>query len=571
MTHFTPSGATGSSADSGSSAWRLDRRGLFGLAAGAAAVTLGGCSGSDAAGEGFGEHSSVDVPAHVDPAPVEGEIVSKVPGVPPGYTTIPSPLPNATDGVPGSGGEFTTFQVNWGAPPRPEAKNAYWQELNKRLGVKYRPSLVPADAYDTKLSTMLAGGTLPDMIFLHTESANVQQAIKDGAFAELSAVLGGDKIKDYPNLANVPAFQWQASAVNNGIYGVPVDLAYVNALHAYRQDWAKALGHPEPPKNADEFYELMTAMSKGKPVKGRRTFGFGGYSGGVATFINAMFSVPNNWAEKDGSLTNAIETDAFEQALTYTAKLWKGGAFHPDALSLADQGAKDRDLFYNGVTGWQVASADNWFLSGTLRSIAKKDPGARPELMLPFGHDGGAYTFPASPGYYAIVAVSSAAAKDEKRLEEILRIMNYLRAPIASEEGFFLRYGIEGVQYKLDASGAPQPTGDSAAANDRDAIFYTGLVPVVFYYPQQPSDVKDTVSYTETVTKSSIPDPTVGLFAPSAAKVSAKLDELATDYRNGIVSGRRPMSDLAAYRKDWKAQGGDQLRTELHDALQAKG
>src|SRR5690606_24486305 len=133
--------------------------------------------------------------------------------------------------------------------------------LNKRLGVEYKPTLVPADAYDDKLATMISGGEIADMVFLHTESANAQRAIQDGAFAELSDVLGGDKIKDYPNLANVPEHQWKASAINNGIYGIPVDLAYVNSLHVYRRDWAEKLGFDAAPKDADEFYELMTGMS----------------------------------------------------------------------------------------------------------------------------------------------------------------------------------------------------------------------------------------------------------------------------------------------------------------------
>lgn len=548
---------------------RLSRRSALGLSVAAVAGSVVGCSSSGSGGGDFGANEKLNVPAFIETPDVEGQITSELDGVPPGYTTLPSPLPKSTEGVPGEGGDFTTFQVNWGPPPQPEGKNAYWQELNKRLGVKYQPTLVPADAYDTKLATMISGGKIPDMVFLHTDSANAQKAIQDGAFAELSGVLGGDKIKEYPNLANVPTHQWEASAVNNGIYGIPVDLAYVNSLHVYREGWAKKLGFDAAPKDADEFYELMTAMTKGKPAK-RRTYGFGGYSGGVAAFINAMFRVPNNWSETDGTLVHMIETDEYEQALTYTAKLWKGGAFHPDALSLAEQGAKDRGLFDSGVTGWQVASADNWYRSGALRSAQKKDPAGDPQLLLPFGHDGGAYAFPSSPGFYAIVAISAEAASDEERLKEILRVMNYLRAPFASEEGFFLRFGLEGTQFSYDDNHAPKPIPDTPASGDADGLSYTGLVPVAFYYPEYEKDVTDTVSYTEDVTKNTVQDPTVGLFAESSAGSAGKLSELVTDYTNGIVSGRKPLSDLKKFREDWKAQGGDQLRTELVEALAKK-
>lgn len=543
----------------------LSRRALLGGTLAAATTSVVGCSSSE--DTGFGDNTSLNIPTHIDPPKVDGAIVSDVPGVPPGYTTLKHPLPKVTEGVPGRGGAFTTFQVNWGAPPQSLAKNKYWQEVNERLGVEYQPTLVPADAYETKLATMLSSGKVADMVFLHTDSANAQQAIQDGAFAELSGILGGDKIKKYPNLAHPEQFQWEASAVNNGIYGIPGDLAYVNSLHVYRQDWAKKLGFSAAPANADEFLELMSAMSKGKPAGSRRTYGFGGYSGGVSAFINAMFRVPNNWGEDGGQLTNMIETDEYEEALTYTAKLWKAGAFHPDALSLAEQGTKDRALFDAGTTGWQVASGDNWYLAGALRNVTRKDPGAKPELLQPFGHDGKEYAWPLSPGFYAVIAISAEAADDEERLDEILRVMNYLRAPIASEEGFFLRYGTAGVEFEFDDHGNPVSTTGSNAAADRDALFYTGLVPVAFYYPQE-EDVRNTVAYTEDLTQSGVKDPTVGLFADSSADTAAKLDELRTDYVNGLVSGRRPLTDLEKFREDWRKQGGDQLRNEFEEAIQ---
>ncbi|SDS68601.1 extracellular solute-binding protein [Microlunatus soli] len=546
----------------------FSRRLMLGLSATAVGGALVGCS-SQSTGSDFGKNTALKVPTHVDPPDVPGQIVSAVDGVPPGYTQLPKKLPTTTKSVPGKGGSFTTFQVNWGAPPRPKAKNKYWQELEKRLGVTYEPTLVPADAYEDKLATMISGGKIADMVFLHTDSANAQRAVQDGAFAELSAVLGGDKIKKYPNLANVPQYQWEASAINNGIYGIPVDLAYVNSLHVYRRDWAEKLGFDAAPKNADEFYQLMTGMS-GSKVGSGKTYGFGGYSGGVTQFINAMFKVPNNWSESDGRLTHMIETDEYEQALTYTNKLWRGGAFHPDALSLAEQGAKDRSLFESGTIGCQVASADTWFRSGGLDAVRSKGgEGSDPQLLLPFGHDGGDYAFPSSPGFYAVVAVSAEAASDEKRLAEILSIMNYLRAPFASAEGFFLRFGLEGVNFRYDKDGAPTPITENAANGDVDGLSYTGLVPVAFFYPDDSQHVTDTVHYTEAVTKSSIKDPTVGLFADSSAKVAPKLAELTTDYVNGMVTGRKPLSALKQFRQDWRKQGGDQLRTELQKGIQA--
>ncbi|WP_420114073.1 hypothetical protein [Pseudactinotalea sp.] len=539
----------------------LSRRSLLGLTAAAAVGTLAAC-GNGGEGSSFGGNATLDVPSNVPFEEVAGTIVSEVDGVPIGLTELPQPRPSATSGVPGSGAPFTTFQINWGTPPRSFGDNEYWQEFNERLGVDYRPDLVAPDAYETRLATLLSGGSVPDMSHLLTDSPNVQQAIVDGAFAELSEVLGGDRIHDYPNLAAVPEHQWRASAVNNGIYGIPTDLSYVNSLHVYRRDWADELGFTEQPADAEEFYELMTGMS----TLGSGRHGFGGLTGGVRGFIDSMFRVPNGWREDGGALESALETDEFEQSLAFLRRLWEGGAFHPDALTLSEQGAQDRALFDEGTTGWQVASADNWYFAGTLDTMRARHQGAEPELLLPMGHDGGDYAFPASAGYFGIVAISAEAAKDEDRLHEILSVMDYLRAPIWSEEGFFLRYGLEGVHFQYDDAGYPVSVPDSSAPADRDALFYTGLVPGALYFPNA-DDVRSAISYTEEVTRHIVTNPAVGLYVPSAASMQATLDDIVDDYVNGIVSGRRPMSDLEKFRSDWRDRGGDTIRTELQDAL----
>jgi hypothetical protein len=46
---------------------------------------------------------------------------------------------------------------------------------------------------------------------------------------------------------------------------------------------------------------------------------------------------------------------------------------------------------------------------------------------------------------------------------------------------------------------------------------------------------------------------------------------LQQEYVNQIVSGRRPLSDLAAYRQEWHQRGGDQIIDELRRGLDKAG
>lgn len=91
----------------------------------------------------------------------------------------------------------------WGAPPQARDKNAYWKELEKRLNVTYKPTLVASDGYNDKLSTTVASGKVPDLSFVQDNDVAGQRAIADGAYFDLSDTLAGDNVKKWPNLANV--------------------------------------------------------------------------------------------------------------------------------------------------------------------------------------------------------------------------------------------------------------------------------------------------------------------------------------------------------------------------------
>src|SRR5699024_5040250 len=66
---------------------------------------------------------------------------------------------------------------------------------------------------------------------------------------------------------------------------------------------------------------------------------------------------------------------------------------------------------------------------------------------------------------------------------------------------------------------------------------------------------------------STVPNPVAGIVAPSAATLNAKLDSLNEDYRNGFITGRRPLSELEEYRQAWLSGGGQTLCDAFTEAL----
>src|SRR5699024_6118828 len=143
----------------------------------------------------------------------------------------------SVDRDPDDGGDtVTTFQLMWGTPPVDREQNEYWQELEKRLGVTFEPQFVPAPTFDSKFSTMLASGNIPDLVFVDDQSATQLQSIGDGALADIAKVLMSAGIQNGQNLAARSADSWQAALKNRRIFQILAAIARITNLVDMRRD-----------------------------------------------------------------------------------------------------------------------------------------------------------------------------------------------------------------------------------------------------------------------------------------------------------------------------------------------
>lgn len=550
---------------------QLNRRSVLGLGLGALAGTalantaLAGC-GSPSAGPGSSGKGAVETPSHVDPPTFDGAVVAEVDGVPIGYPHVPRKLSPSLTEPPGRGSTIRHFQITWSPPATPFEQNKWWQGLAERLNVDYQVTEVPAGNYDAKFATMIAGGDLPDVVQL-LYTAGPLKAIKQGAFADLGDALGGDKVLKYPNLAHVRPDQWAACTINGGLYGIPIDIPSQLLEYRYRQDWAAKLGFPQPPTDAAEMAELLTAMTKGKPEGSKETWGVTAFPGSALGLAYAMYGVPNNWTYENGTLTHAIETPQFEEAIRWLVDLWQRGAFHPDALAMSAQTDRFRGFVGSGQVGIATDSAANFYNRGTPYNNAVRASDGGLVAFVPPGFDGKAEArFVKSSGSYGINAISAEAGKNPELLDEILRTFNYRRAPIGTEEWYYNAYGAEGVYNTRDDNGDPVPIDGTNIAADKGAIGY-GLLPQTWIFP----DVKDCVDNNSIMVRQAIADPTEGVQSDIKDTKQPALDQLFVNHVNQIVVGSRPLTELEAYRTAWRNQGGDQIRTDLEAQLKEEG
>lgn len=545
----------------------LSRRTALGLGVTlAGGSVLGGCS-NEGRGAQAGTEAGLELPVSLPRPDIEGTRLSAVEGVPPAYTKLPVPGFTSVEGVPGSGGVVKTFTITWGTPPKPLEKNPWQQAVNQALGVTLQPSIVPAQSFGDKLVTTIASGEIPDITTNEPSfrGRSARKYMPQGVFHDLRKFLGGDKVKQYPNLAVVPQYAWRNSRINGAIYGIPCYRNQtIGGTICYRQDWATKGGMAEKPTNAEEVMAWLKAIKRG---------------GGEGTYplatIDQTFDycgmqvqkAPNNWRlNEDKTLTKDLETDEYEAALVFANQLWKEKLVHPDVLTLTPNSAQFQGYFVDGRVGVCNGSIDSYFgRTGYFAKVAAKDADAECDVLVPPGATGGRGMIAPDLGFYCMLSIPSSIT-DQARIDELLRVMNYLAAPAGSAEYFLVHYGVEGHNYTLQ-DGVPVSSADPEIAAEA-FLSMLGSFTFGFFFPGADEQQALTCQkYAEEMTECFVADPTAGLDSETSYSRGDALSAIELDYVNAIVTGRKPVSALAELRTRWKSNGGDTMRGELEQAI----
>ncbi|GAB3410345.1 type 2 periplasmic-binding domain-containing protein [Flindersiella endophytica] len=539
------------------------RRGVL-LGAGAlAAAALAGCSSGGATAKPTAGSSNVPLPKYIPSPLAKGEIRSKFPGMPSAFPVLPDPLRVAHPKRPGDGTSMSMFTILWAPPPPSLRQNPYWQQMNHRLGLELKMIWGPSDSYDAKLATLLSSGDLPDVTVL-LPSATSNKALRQGAFADLTEVLSGDKMASYPSLAAlITEDNWRNTLIDGRIRGVVCPVPPVDTIFLYREDWARKLGLSSAPQNADELFEYFTRIPKAISKQGGRTpYGVGGFPGPFFGLVVSMFRAGPDWQERDGRVVSRIDTDAFAEAIGWCRKLWKAGGLHPDALALDSQEIKTIDMFHAGQLGLTKNGLQGPFTAGTPEYKMVQAGQAVP--LLPPGHDGGHCQWVQTNGWFSRWGISAKAAENPKRVDTILSTLDWLTSPFGTEEYMFNRFGMEGRHWNYNAEHEPVPVDDARLLSELTGF---GQFPHAYYFPGTPNGARDALAYADAMMTDSVPDPLSSLSSEVGDRVGGVLEKITADYVNQIVSGRRPIGDLDAYRKEYHARGGDQIIADLEKQL----
>ncbi len=540
----------------------MSRRTFLGLstavAAGAAATALTGC-GSSTGHRTEAASAKVKLPAYVPFTKITPDLPANAKGLSAGYLAYPEELIQSVPKAPGDGSKVTLLTEIWTQPPLPKGSNEHWQKINKELGVDLSAILGTDPGYEEKFSATVAGGDLPDLMWIPPNQGiqHIAQLLESKC-ADITEYVSGDAVKDYPNLAAMTPAHWKTAVVNGKIWGAPSPYPAFGQVYAGNPKvWEKAGGLSA--SSPDEF------LAKCKEVTGGKVWALEPIYVNAVSVMSQCFGTPNKWRQnKDGSLTFWQETDEYLAALDFVLKLKQAGVFYPGDPKMADAYLK----MAQGSIGATVFANP----SGARANLRTNDPSLAAEILIPFAAGG---RRPNHHYHLGTIGYTAIKKGSEKRVRMLLGVLNYLAAPFGSKERELLEFGTEGADFTYDEQGFPQRT---KKGKQQVEGFYSGLatattapfalLPSAFPGTHGPEDVKAIYAVEQKLIETAIANPTVGHYSDAYTEHYGRMSTEATDLVNDIVSGRKKIGEWKPFWTEWRSKGLDQMAREFQKSIE---
>lgn len=530
---------------------RLTRRTLL---YSTAALSLAACAPQGNGDTKSESPSPGEVPQYIPFSGIKPDLPGTADGVAPGFFNYPQP-PLERQGYPLEDGRSFTALMQALPPSTPPDQNQNYRQMMDRLGVGFEVLYGSYTEYRNKFQVTMASGDLPDLVMIIDVPQLPQLLAKN--FTDLTDILGGDGIKNYPGLANIPTPTWSISSINGRIWGVAQPRPPAGRVITARGDLMQDFGISDPNvelADGAEFTELLTLLSS-KPDR----YALGADPvGWLLPIVKTMIGVPNEWKVESGRFIHENETDEIKEALIRAQDLIKVGVMHPNSFMSP---AQNRPWFTSGVTSLYAQAFVGW--GGDARNFPEWDVG---NVRLPMWEGGGPAPVHKSPaGYDSWVAIKKTA--DESRVEQLLKVIDYIASPFGTQQYLDILYGVPGYSYNLDPSGNPVRIPD--APEIPNLTYAGGNSSAVLYGQGDEQIVRAQHSYLSEIMPSGLENPADGLYSETKVGKAASLAARTTSIQREILQGLRPLSAWDDFVKKWKSEVGDKMAAELEEAANA--
>ncbi|MEK8129123.1 extracellular solute-binding protein [Paenibacillus filicis] len=345
---------------------------------------------------------------------------------------------------------FNQGTFNAAAPVPSREEDVQRQMLESAMNIDLNMVIPQAGQATTKLNTLIAGGDIPDLIFLKTRT-DLAQYDDQGILADLTPYMD-----QFPELKKrFSEDSWDAMKYKGKIIAVP-GYDNVNGVRSLfiRNDWLKKL-NLQVPTTPDELFEVMKAFTERDPDgNGKKdTYGFiGGMNkeGVLQTYgfdvLMWMFGVnpPNAIDVKDNKPVLLFTDPRMKEALTYINRMMEAKVVDPDWVTMNTPDLLDQKLF-KGKVGVMVRDARR--LEPDAQQKMQEVGGEVPEWIIipPMKGPYGDQILETKTYQSNSWAISVKAGKDK-----IIRILSMLEYLFTDEKVYpHYAYGVEGIHWKL--------------------------------------------------------------------------------------------------------------------------
>ncbi|MEG0485626.1 MAG: extracellular solute-binding protein [Oscillospiraceae bacterium] len=245
------------------------------------------------------------------------------------------------------------------------------EELNVSVDCEW---VVDASQYNTKLSTMLASGDLPD--YFSCDASTMYELAEENLIYDIGEVyntFAGEELRSYCD-----GFKegFDSAKIDGKLYGMPNlgfgTISLPNILWI-RSDWLEKYDL-QAPKSMDDLVNIAKTF---RDKEGANGFAIekGMFDGldNVVSYFNAYHAYPRIWIEKDGKIEYGSVQPETREALLFLQNMYKDGLIDKE-FGAKDVNKVNEDLV-NGKVG--IMSGLNWACFWPLTDSLKANPDAR--------------------------------------------------------------------------------------------------------------------------------------------------------------------------------------------------
>lgn len=352
----------------------------------------------------------------------------------------------------------------------------YAQEQMSKVGINVEFVPVPRWEEVTKMQTMVASGTAPDITLTYTY-AYAEDYYNQGGIWDLSEFIdGADQALNLKAYLGDDVINIGRNA-DNQLYGIVAKRATTAKSNIFlRKDWLDALNLAVP-TTPDEYYNVVEQMVKNNPDGRTDTIGaiiWNAWNMKMAFSKNAGDPVALNIAGAEDALQEYYD-EGMREYYRFMNKMYNNGLLNKEYYAMSEDQFKSfivtgAAASYEGSVNHSVDVLRGSLLKTLQENVPTADLVSIPPLKNIY--DGKQYSAAYSSG--GLIAFCPKTADAEK----VEACMTYLDWMCSKDGGFVIYHGFEGEHFDYDANGVPVVKDASYNATDKDWIradmFITG-------------------------------------------------------------------------------------------------